>query len=179
MGAGRLVVFPFWFKNCPGTHTGHTGNTGTRITQTNLTTIPKPNPPTHTHDRDNRIRGRISQNPFNTGRLLIPCNSHNAPHLTHKCGKMLHVHLDRALAAKESRIFFHIWWWKGLRKVRIVLVPQSDRCTCVTSGSESPDNLDDPRARRHGNHVRQCTTMHTDQTHSVPEVSKWPVVRNT
>jgi hypothetical protein len=78
MGAGRLVVVSLLVQKLPrythGTHRKH-GQSGTRITQTNLTTIPKPNPPTHTHDRDNRIRGRFSQNPFNTGRLLIPCNS--------------------------------------------------------------------------------------------------------
>ena len=44
-----------------------TRDTGTQITQTNLTSIP-----THQHDRDDRIHGRLSQNPLLKGSTEIP-----------------------------------------------------------------------------------------------------------
>lgn len=122
--------FPFWpGQVLPGTHS-HTRDTRERRAHPHGSDTDEPHnhpKPTNVHARPRRpgIRGRLSQNPFNTGRLLILCNSHNAPHLTHKCGKMLHVHLDGAAAAKKSRIFLHNRWWKCPRKVRIVFVPQS------------------------------------------------------
>ena len=50
-----------------------TRDTGTQITQTNLTSIP-----THQHDRDDRIRGRLNQkNPLLQGSTEIPGCSHH------------------------------------------------------------------------------------------------------
>ena len=50
-----------------------TRDTGTQITQTNLTSIP-----THQHDRDDRIRGRLNQkNPLLKGSTEIPGCSHH------------------------------------------------------------------------------------------------------